>query len=400
MNWNRSTLFKTMMGTAILTSTTYTAPALADKDDTFNFTAGSVYTYDSNLFRAPAGFNQPNPEAERSDSILKTNIGISIDKDYSLQKFKFDYWHEETKFTKNDFLDFNGNNYYGAWLWAITPGLKGTLSSKRTVDLVPFIDFQTATRNVRTTEYQVFDFDYSPHNKWHLLGGVSKLDVENSQVFIQEQSFKFKGIEAGVKYTFPSESFFKFMVRNRDGEQAALPFALVSSGFKEDEQELSMFWLVSGKSRILSNLGHLKREDDDFSVRDFSGWFGGINYAWDITGKLNLTVDLSRRIAAFQDTFSSYTTIDTLTIKPTWALTSKIKVSANAQYGHRKFLNDGVQENFGRNDDMVSYGVSADWAPRDTIKIGVNLRHEERDSNAVNRDYSADVASISGQLFF
>lgn len=389
-----------MMGTAIINSMTYTTTAFADKDDTFNFTAGSVYMYDSNLFRAPAGFNQPNPEAERSDSILKTNIGISIDKDYSLQKFKFDYWHEETRFNNNDFLNFNGNNYYGAWLWAITPNLKGTLSSKRTVDLVPFIDFQTATRNIRTTEFQNFDFDYSPHNKWHLLGGVSKLDVENSQVFIQEQSFKFKGVEAGVKYTFPSESFFKFMVRRRDGDQAAIPSLLVSDGFKEDEQELSMFWLVSGKSRIVSNLGHLKREDNDFSVRDFSGWFGGINYAWDITGKLNLTVDLSRRIAAFQDTFSSYTTMDALTVKPTWAVTSKIKVSANAQYGHRKFLNDGVQENFGRNDDMVSYGVSADWTPRDTMKFGVNLRHEERDSTAPNRDYSADIASISGQLLF
>ncbi|PPC94632.1 MAG: putative exosortase B-associated extracellular polysaccharide biosynthesis transporter EpsL [Methylotenera sp.] len=389
-----------MMGTAIIYSATYTSTALADKDDTFNFTAGTLYMYDTNLFRAPAGANPPF-DAERSDSMWKTNVGISIDKDYSLQKFKFDYWHEETKFNNNDFLDFNGNNYNAAWLWAVTPGLKGTLSSKRTVDLVPFIDFQGFTRNVRTTKFQNFDFDYSPHNKWHLLGGVSKLDVENSQVFIQEQSFKFDGVEAGVKYTFPSESFFKFMVRRRDGEQVPLGNAfLVSDGFKEDEQELSMFWLVSGKSRIISNLGHLKREDNDYSVRDFSGWFGGINYAWDITGKLNLTVDLSRRIAAFQDFTSSYTTIDTIAVKPTWAVTSKIKVSANAQYGHRKFLNDGVQQNFGRNDDMVSYGVSADWTPRDTMKFGLNLRHEERDSNAVNRDYSADIASINGQLTF
>jgi exopolysaccharide biosynthesis operon protein EpsL len=388
-----------MMGTAIINSVTYTTTALADKDDTFNFTAGSLYMYDTNLFRAPGGVDPPFG-AERSDSMLKTNIGISIDKDYSLQKFKFDYWHEETKFNNNDFLDFNGNNYNAAWLWAVTPGLKGTLSSKRTVDLVPFIDFQGFTRNVRTTKFQNFDFDYSPHNKWHLLGGVSKLDVENSQVFIQEQSFKFDGVEAGVKYTFPSESFFKFMVRRRDGDQASLATSLVSDGFKEDEQELSMFWLVSGKSRIISNLGHLKREDNDYSVRDFSGWFGGINYAWDITGKLNLSVDLSRRIAAFQDFTSSYTTIDTIAVKPTWAVTSKIKVSANAQYGHRKFLNDGVLENFGREDHMVSYGVSADWMPRETIKVGVNLRHEERDSNAVNRDYSADIASINGQLTF
>jgi exopolysaccharide biosynthesis operon protein EpsL len=394
-----------MMGTAIISSATYTANALADKDDTFNFTAGSVYTYDNNLFRAPAGLDLPFG-AERSDSYLKTNIGISIDKDYSLQKFKFDYWHEETKFNNNDFLDFNGNNYNAAWLWALTPNLKGTISSKRTVDLVPFVDFQGFTRNVRTTKYQVMDFDYSPHNVWHLLGGVTHLDVDNSQVFIQEQSFKFKGVEAGVKYTFPSESFFKFMVRKRDGDQTPSPFQAVSDGFKEDEQELSMFWLASGKSRVLANLGHYKREDNDFSIRDFSTWYGGINYAWDITGKLNLTVDVSRRVAPFLDQFSSYTTLDSITVKPTWAVTSKIKVSANAQYGYRKFLNDGIQENFGRRDHMMSYGVAADWTPRDTMRFGVSLRHEERDTNSVLlgtgviRDYSADIASINGQLTF
>jgi hypothetical protein len=55
---------------------------------------------------------------------------------------------------------------------------------------------------------------------------------------------------------------------------------------------------------------------------------------------------------------------------------------------------------------MMSYGIAADWTPRDTMRFGVSLRHEERDTNSVlfgtgiTRDYSADIASINGQLTF
>lgn len=392
-----------LMGSTLTYMGLHTTTAFADKDDTFNVIAETHYEHDSNLFRLPSGL--ASPTGDRADNIWDTNLGFSIDKKYSLQRFRFDYTHESVKYDNADFLDFEANNYFGAWLWAVTPNLTGTLSSKRTTDLVPFLDYRsTNSQNKRTIKEHIFNFDYSPHNVWHLLGGVSKLDVQNSQSdFFQENSFKMNSVEAGVKYTYPSNSYFmyKHKIRNGDQTENANPLVQVSNGFKEKEDELSMFWLISGKSKASANFGHVSRDDDQYGFRDFSGYFGGVNYSWDITGKVNLTVDLSRRVAAYQDSSSSYNTIDALSIKPTWAVLPKVKVSATALVSKRRFLGDGpVASSFTREDDGRYFAIGADWTPRDTIKLGIALQRDVRDSNDPNRDYSANIASINGQINF
>ena len=398
-------LVPVIMGSTLTYMGLYPTTALADKDDTFNIVLDSHYEHDSNLFRVPDGFPLP-AQVERSDNIWDTNVGFSIDKDYSLQKFKFDYAHESVRYDNNTFLNFEANNYVGAWLWAITPSLTGTLSTKRTTDLVPFLDYGQSgafNQNMRVTKEHVFNFDYSPHNVWHLLGGYSKLDVVNSQTFVQQTSYKQDQVEVGAKYSFPSNSYIMFKHKNRNGEQAESFSQLISTGFTEKEEELSAFWLITGKSKASANFGHVSRNDDMFSVRDFSGYFGGINYSWDVTGKINVAVDLSRRIASYQDQFSSYNTIDRLSIKPTWAVTSKVSVNATALISKRRFLGDGYNQSpNAREDNGVYYAVGADWSPRSTIKLGVALQHDVRNSNATqfDGDYSANIASIYGQLFF
>lgn len=381
----------------------WTSTALADKDDVFNVVLGTSYQHTNNLFKLDTGQQPAGPGAERWDNILRNNLTFKVNKQYSLQTFQVNFDHVENKYQNAQYLDFNADNYKAAWLWSITPSLKGNLSTDRTVELVPFLDFRnTNSQNIRTKKTQIFDFDWSPHNKWHLLGGYTKLDVVNSQTFLEETSFKFDSIEGGVKYSFPSASFIAFKVRHRQGENQETNFArVVGKEFTEDEEEFTAGWILTGKSKMASNFGHNRRNDDTFSIRDFSRYFGGINYAWDITSKLNLSIDLSRKLAAFLDTTSSYTEYDALTIRPTWAATSKITVSANASIGKRSFKGDGpIAASEEREDDMLNYGLGVSWAPRSTIRVGINLQHDARDSNFVNRDYSANTASISGQLTF
>jgi len=387
--------------------------AQADSGDVFNTVIGTSYTHDSNLFRLPSGRQPTGVGAERSDNILRTNVGFKINKSYSLQTFNFDFTHAQSKYDNAKYLDFEANNYSGAWLWAVTPSLRGVLSADRKVDLVPFSDLtnaagqNTSIQNIRTVENQIFSFDWSPHNKWHLLGSYNKLDSINSQTFLPETSFKLDAIEGGVKYVFPSESFVSFSVRDSQGENQVTNFAQqVGKTFDEKQEELKLFWILSGKSRLSSNFGHLRRVDDDFSIRDFSDYFGGVNYTWDVTGKTSLQFSLSRRVAAFLDTTSSYTTYDSIGINPTWYATPKIAVRANAQLTRRKFLGDApVFSAVEREDDGFVYGIGLDWTPRSTIKIGFNLTRDTRDSNSVrvngvDRDYTTNAASVTGQLTF
>ncbi len=379
--------------------------AYADSDDTVNFLIGADYRHYDNLFLLPDG-QSPGGGAQRSDNVLRTNFGINIDKKYSLQEFKLDYSHLESKYDNADFLDFNSNNYKAAWLWSLTPSLRGNLSSERNVDLIPFgeRDRNSNVKNIRTLEMQMFNFDWSPHNVWHLLGGYTKLESVNSQTFLQETSFKFNALEAGVMYSFPSNSYIALKMRKRNGENQEINLSnQIGKDFSENEAELSALWKPSGKSKITANIGHNVHSDDTFVLRDFSGYFGGMNYSWDASAKLNIGVGLTRRLETYQDVTSSYVVSDVLSIKPTWALTSKVTLGAYASASKRKYLGDGpstLTATPTRVDDGFRYGFEAAWVPRNTMRFGVNLQHDERDSNFVGRDFSSNTVGVNGQLTF
>ena len=381
----------------------YPVAARADNQDVFNAVLGSSYMYDSNFFRLPSGVDPRGPGSPRWENILTTTLGIKINKQYSLQTFQLDFNHVKNKYDNATYLNFDANNYRAAWLWSLTPYLKGTLSADRTESLYPFLDYRnTDTRNLRVIEMQAFDFDWSAQNNWHLIGRFSKLDATNSQTFLPETSFKLDTVEGGVKYYFPSQSYFSFVIRDSNGQnQNTDAINLISRDFKEKQEELKSVWLITGKSTITTNLGHMRREDGEFTIRDFSGYFGGIAYAWDVTGKVNVTASLSRKLSAFLDSTSSYTSLDTFNITPSWYATSKITVRANFQASQRTFKGDGPGSESGqRVDDGLTYGIGVDWAPRSTMKFGVNLQRDRRDSNAIGRDYISNTASINGQLTF
>ena len=377
----------------------------ADADDTVNFVIGTDYSHYDNLFLLPDGAS-PGVSSQRSDNVLRTNFGIKLNKKYALQTFKFDYMHTDNKYDNADFLNFNSNNYKAAWLWSLTPSLSGNLSSERKVDLIPFTDRNSNTQNIRTIEIQKFDFDLSPHNVWHLLGGYTKLESNNSQTFKQETSFKFNAVELGVKYSFPSDNFIAFKVRKRDGENDSLNSGnQTGKEFTENEEELNALWRLTGKSKVTANFGHNSHTDDTFALRDFSGYFGGVNYSWDPSAKLNIGVSLTRKLSSYQDDASSYSVTDVLSIKPTWALTSKIALGGSVSASKRKFLGDGpslAPTAPSRVDDGFTYGVNATWTPRSTMQFGINLQHDKRNSNDVvlNRDYSSNMVGVNGQLTF
>lgn len=402
---NKNALLKFTLAASWLLCQFATISAYADSDDTINFLIGADYRHYDNLFLLPDGQN-PGRGAERSDNVLKTNFGIKVDKKYSLQEFKFDYSHIDNKYENADFLNFNSNNYKAVWLWSLTPSLRGNLSSERNVDLIPFTDRDrnSNTQNIRTLEMQMFDFDWSPHNVWHLLGGYTKLESTNSQTFLQETSFKLNALEAGVMYSFPSSSYIALKLRKRNGENQEINLPnQIGKDFSENEAELSSLWKLSGKSKLTTNLGHNVHTDDTYALRDFSGYFGGVNYSWDASAKLNLGVNLIRRLESYQDVNSSYVVSDVLSIRPTWALTSKVTLGGYVSASKRKFLGDGPSSLAAtptRVDDGFRYGVEATWAPRRTVRLGVNLQHDERNSNVINSDFSSNTVGINGQLTF
>ena len=122
--------------------------AKADEQDTVNFIAGMSRTLDDNFFRRPSPV---------SETITATNVGVRVDKPYSMQRLKFEYTLTNIDYQNNTPLNFSGNNYKAEWLWALTPRLTGSISKAKTEAQYGYLD---ATYNGKPaiSTAEVFNF--------------------------------------------------------------------------------------------------------------------------------------------------------------------------------------------------------------------------------------------------
>lgn len=382
--------------------------AFADESDVFNIVAGADFRYDNNLFRVPSDFDisRVDGQSERGDVVTKRFVGFRIDKPYALQRFKFEFTRNEHRYKNYDFLDFDANEYKAAWLYALTPNLRGVLSANRTQALNNFQDFRGFNElNVRTTEQRRFDVDWSPHGVWHLLAGVSSYEVSNSQEFQAQADYTEKALEGGLQYDFSSGSQFKVLFKEKQGsfDDRSITDAVgfFDTGFDEREVDASLNWVLSGKSKVAIEAGYVKRVSDDFSLRDYDAPIGRVDYTWSPTGKLQLKASLSRAASNFQTNISSYALRDEIALKPTWLISSKMTLEGNVSVANRKFLGRGASTLFDRRKDIEkSASLVWAWKPRRSVTIRANVQRSLRNSSSLGLDFKDTSVGLSAQLFF
>jgi len=375
---------------------------LADSNDTFNVIVGEVAQYESNLFRLSNGLTPTGQGTKRWDNVLRTNLGFQINKTYSLQTFKIEYSLMDNRYENASYLNFLANTYKTAWLWSLTPQLKGNISASSNSSLQQFQDYRnTNTRNVRVNDIRSADFDWSAYNNWHIIGGYTMLDSKNTSSFLPETSFILNGLNTGLKYVFLSESYINFKVTGNDATNQSANFAnFIGNGYTEILEELSGLWLISGKSTLYSSIGYNDHSDKTFSVRSFSGFSGDINYTWQYTADSKLNIDLNRQLSPFQTAYNSYTELDSLTIRPEWTITPTVSLRLNGLISTRNYLGDGPITQFSRVDHSLSGGMSLNWAPRSNIGLGLTMQYTDRQTNATNGSYNDLLANINGKIGF
>jgi exopolysaccharide biosynthesis operon protein EpsL len=325
-----------------------------------------------------------------------------------MQRFKADFTLTAYRYQKYDVLDFDAKDYKGAWLWKLTPYLSGTLSADRKQQLTTFEDYRNLSvvtlQNVRVSENQHFEADFSPHGIWHLLGGATRSTQSNSKTFQAEDSFTMNALDAGVKYDFRSGSSITLMGHERRGnyeDRTINTATLFDTKFDESEAEAKLSWLISGKSQVNARAAYVTRNHDNFSQRDYSGVVGRVDYRWTPAGKLSITASASSDLSSFQTDYSSYTRNNTLSISPVYALSDKISMRATASASERTFLGEvGISINNGRVDTSKSISLGVDWTPLRSVTIGANLARSSRSSNLAGFDFTDTTAGLNANLFF
>lgn len=377
----------------VLVLAMFPAIVLADENDTFQFRAGINKSFDSNVLR------QSNNEV--SDQITSETLGFKFDKAYSLQRVIFDVSYNDYSYQKSDFLNYHATNYSGAWLWSLTPGLHGTLSSSRTQSLISFRDLLTPNKNIRTTTTNTFSFEYSPHNVWALIGSISEIENNNSRQFSAQTSSKAYRYEYGVKYSFPSGSNISLTGNYRKGEfqgRQLNPVLQFDNGYQENEVDLAFEKVDDGKSTLSAKLGYLDREYNNFSDRDYKSFIGSLDYMYTLTGKLKLDLNLSRFVGVFETATSTYTITDAVRAGVFYDLTSKMQSGLNLRVSTRDFEGRGQFDTSGRLDKEKSVSAFVSWNPLRNVGITLRTTKSFRDSTVNNFDFDDLLTSVNVDL--
>ncbi len=373
--------------------------ASADEKDTINMIVGLTRTLDDNLFR------QSSSVRPASDTVTSAYAGIRVDKQYSMQRLKFDYTLNSYNYQNNKKLNFNAGNYKATWLWSLTPRLIGSISSEKTQTQYGFLDVGVrSTPAISTNEVQNFVADWSPYGNWHMLGGFTRTLSTNSVFFQPDRGSTYNSLDFGLKYAFTSGSGITLMEHQRQGDFAIGTVSLgYPSKFSENESEAKIDWLLSGKSILNMRAAYVQRNHENvsnFPSRDYDGLVGSVNYTWTPTSKLGLTLAIASDINSYQTNYSNYNRMNTLSFSPLYAYSEKLTVRGNASVMERSFLGGGVIPDSNRVDTTQSTSLAIDWMPRRYVTIGANLQQSSRSSNVAGFDFSDLSTGVTANLNF
>jgi len=391
------------------TSTAHAQPA--PEPDFLTLRAGYELQYDSNLFRLPEGANlQARLGRDSADEQIGiTTVGATLDKRYSLQRVQVDVSLVDYRYRYFQQLDFVARNYNAAWRWALTPRLRGNLSTQRQQSLSSFADVQGFNRqNQSTRSQQRLDAEYELDGVWRVLAGLSRTSQTTLDQLEEADNTSTRSGELGLRYDFASGSTMGYRLRSASGEylgsdvfSALDPQQGAGSSFEQLSHEFRLRWAWSRKTTADFSITHLNREHREQPGRDFSGFNALASVAWKATGKTTLVASWNRDLASYQTASTNYVQTDRISLAPVWQASAKTTVRLRHSVAQRRFLGhpDGLPDS-PRRDLTHETALSVTWAARRNATLGASLARSTRSSTVPGLDFSSNRALVSAQIRF
>ncbi len=375
-------------------------PVFADQFDTVNYSATAGINYDSNIFRLPSWVDPQTVLGKpgKSDAIRMISAGINFDKKYSNQELIFGANVTNNSYNTFSNLDYNGTTYKAAANWSLTSRLNGALSADRSQTLTNPANIQTNARNLNTVDNQRLNADWWFQSDWHLLAGVSNSGSTSTVSTINSLSSTSRTTELGLKYLPSTESSVTVTTRNIRGTNNNInPYylQLIDSGYTERQIALQINWQLTGKSVLTGDLTRLKHQYPVFSRNDYTGTQGNVSDIWTISDKTRLVTSFSRSISSWYDTYSSHFVTDTISLAPSWEISSKTSMHLSLSKSRSDYVTPIVANASARRDDNQSIEVGMAWSPQRSLSFSALLEHTWRASTYSFYEFSDNLASLS-----
>lgn len=353
-------------------------------------------------FRAGAGVERHSNVLQtstqrQSDEVGVLSLGIKAEREYSLQRFRAEVEAATYKYSDLSHLDYSTLNYAAVWDWKFTPALHGVLSAERRQyrDITNVAATGLDEVGRRTERTELLEGIYDIDGAWRALAGVSHSSSKSTLPQSWDASPTVRSARVGGGYEWASGSSLFARLRRGDGEYGEPVLPAASADFRENEADLVLKWVATGKTSIDARLGHLRRRHADAPARDFSGTVGGATVNWAATGKTKVVTGLLRDLSSSGLDVGGHVRSTRFFIGPVWSATAHTTVNARYDRTVRSWrdVGEGTPQT-GRRDVIQAGSIGVDWTPRPIVTVSAFVRGEKVKSTLSGGNYRNTVLGL------
>ncbi|HXC57738.1 MAG TPA: outer membrane beta-barrel protein [Steroidobacteraceae bacterium] len=374
--------------------------------DVFGWFASAGLTADDNVFRVADGAPLPTLNGtSRSDMSLISSAGIHFDLPVSAQRVVGQFTFGDHRY--NRFDELNHESYSGrlGFLWQAGSQLDGQVVARQEYMLTSLANVQAGAQssspNFLRTREALAEAGYGLASSWQIRGAVSRLEHHNSsQQFLISDSRRDAG-ELTLAYVTDSENRLGVTARVEEGKldnpQSVAGIA-VSNSYQQHRAFALMDWSLTEQSQLRLRGGRVEREYKEFSQRDYSTWNYDASYEWRPRDNATLTAIVRRDISDSEQVDVGLVVMRTILLQPALQLSQKIRLALNLEDGHRAYRGNVIDAAgtvapvLREHIRVVEAALFAQVTPR--VRLALNARREQRDSDRVLSDYVAKIATF------
>lgn len=377
-------------------------------EDVFSYFLGGSLSYDNNLLRLPDGFSPADVgvgDRPRGTWVATAFARVAMDAPVSRQRIRAYVQPNVYRYDEYSYLNWEGVDFGGAWLWEAGNRWQGTLSYDQTKFLSGLTDFRALTQNLRTVEIARANAEYWLHPRWRLTGGYTGTFISNSGAALASTDVNTNAFGAGFKFVSTQQNYVIFGARYTDGDYPDRPQPTIigDTGFTQYDVGIDLAWAIGGKTELVGNLAYTRREFPNLSQRDFDGPTGSFRFDWRATASTGLTAAVRRQIGGIDDVTANYILTSAASVAPYWLVTPKFQLGASYQYQIRDYRGEpgvalGLVDQ--REDRYNFFGANANWTPTRNWQIGFGVVYSTRSSNIPNNDFDDVTTTLTAQFGF
>lgn len=172
----------------------------------------------------------------------------------------------------------------------------------------------------------------------------------------------------------------------------------IVSDFTEDHYFVGVHFdptaRISGYLKV--GYGEVDPDQDGYEDSDEMLFEGSLSYQ--VGAKSSVTLTGRRQVQATVDEFHQDVLSTQVYVSFSHKLTHKLQMTVDAGMIDEDYRYDGTRSD--RNDDVITAGVSLEYALRDWLTMRAGYDYEDRDSDVVGNDYTSNMVTASVAFAF